>query len=123
MAMGSSAVAPSAAAGSWTSTCFWQPPWWLFANSFSERAAAIGGRLARPLGASSSPYCRALLAIPDPGIGGYHLHVVNGPAIIDQSIRRIRQAGVKYHLQPQVVTNLAARFAQAATAQLQPPSR
>jgi hypothetical protein len=63
------------------------------------------------------------LAIADPTIGGYHVHVVNGPAIIEQSVRRIRQAGTKYHLQPQIVSNLASRFAQAATAQLHPPAR
>jgi hypothetical protein len=60
------------------------------------------------------------LALPDPRIGGYHLHVVNGQAIIDQALRRIRQAGAKYHLQPQTVTKLCARFTQAATAELQP---
>jgi hypothetical protein len=62
------------------------------------------------------------LALPDPRIGGYHLHVVNGQAIIDEAVRRIRQAGTKYHLQPQIVTNLCAHFTQAATAELEPPS-
>src|SRR5215211_2854570 len=61
------------------------------------------------------------LAIPDPSIGGYHLHVVGGPDLIEQAERRIRQAGAKYHLQPQVVTNLCARFRAAATAELEPP--
>jgi hypothetical protein len=61
------------------------------------------------------------LAVPDVRIGGYHVHVVNGPTLIEESVRRIRQAGAKYHLQPQVVTNLCARFTQAATAELDPP--
>jgi hypothetical protein len=63
------------------------------------------------------------LALPDPRISGYHLHVVNGQPIIDQALRRIRHAGAKYHLQPQAVNNLCARFAEAATAELEPPQR
>jgi hypothetical protein len=62
------------------------------------------------------------LALADPAIGGYHVHVVNGPALIADATKRIHHAGVKYHLRPEIVTNLAARFAQAATAELEPQS-
>ena len=61
-----------------------------------------------------------LLALPDPAIGGWHLHVVEGESIIADAVRRIRRAGAKYHLQPHVVNNIAVRFREAATAPLDP---
>jgi len=46
--------------------------------------------------------------------GSYLTHVVQGPALIEDGIRRIRAAGMKYHLHGVVVQNSVELFLQGA---------
>jgi hypothetical protein len=54
------------------------------------------------------------LAIERPEIAGYDVHVVGAEAIIADALRRIRQAGQKYHLTDTAVRNLEAHFLRGA---------
>jgi hypothetical protein len=49
-----------------------------------------------------------------PDFGGYDVQVLDGPAIIADALRRIRQAGAKYRLPPPAVSKLAADFVRGA---------
>src|SRR5579859_1164458 len=57
-------------------------------------------------------------AVQRPEIAGYDVHVLGAEAIIADALRRIRQAGQKYHLSDTAVRNLEAHFLSGATQRL-----
>jgi len=54
------------------------------------------------------------VAVHRPEIAGYDLHVLGAEAIIEDALRRIRQAGQKHRLPATTVRNLEAHFVRGA---------
>lgn len=60
------------------------------------------------------------LAIKRPELGGYDVSVVDANPIVDDALKRIRQAGTQYHLRPITTNRLLSQFIAGATHQLRP---
>ena len=58
--------------------------------------------------------------IPRPELGGYDVHVADAAPLVADAVRRIGQAGRKYHLPSTITSRLLTHFVAGATHQLGP---